>query len=123
MDRSQQQSFRELVQAFGQDEGLPFASLISQDLLERTIGDDTGKVYTPAVTLWMFLSQVLSPDGSCADAAARLAAWRAESGKIPCSSNNGAFCKARQKLDEDQLATLVRETGNGLHEKALPEWL
>ncbi len=123
MDRSQQQSFRELVQAFGQDSGLPFARLISPELLQRTIGDETGKVYTPAVTLWMFLSQVLSPDGSCADATARLVAWRAASGLEPCSANNGAFCKARQKLDEQQLGTLVRESGNQLHKSTSPEWL
>jgi hypothetical protein len=121
MDRLQ--SFRELGQAFGQACGLPFASLISTDSLQRTIGDETGKVYTPAVTLWMFLSQVLSPDGSYADAVARLVAWRAESGLPPCSANNGAFCKARQKLDEQSLATLVRESGAQLHERTKPEWL
>lgn len=123
MDRSQQQSFEELARTFGQDDGLPFASLIPHDLLQRTVGDDTGEIYTPAVTLGMFLSQVLSADGSCADAASRLVAWRAEHQLPPCSANTGAFCKARQKLDEHQLATLVRDTGNQLHSKARPEWL
>ena len=31
---------------------------------------------TPAVTVWVFLAQCLSPDHSCRDAVAQLIAWR-----------------------------------------------
>jgi hypothetical protein len=39
-----------------------------------------GWVYTPAVTVWTFLSQCLSMDHSCRDAVARLIAWRVARG-------------------------------------------
>ncbi len=39
-----------------------------------------GWIYTPAVTVWVFLSQCLSPDHSCRDAVARLTAWRTAQG-------------------------------------------
>jgi hypothetical protein len=33
-------------------------------------------IYTPAVTIWVFLAPCLSPDHSCREAVARLIAWR-----------------------------------------------
>ena len=39
-----------------------------------------GWIYTPAVTVWVFLSQCLSPDHSCREAVARLIAWRLSQG-------------------------------------------
>jgi len=45
------------------------------------------RIYTPAVTLWMFLGQTLSPDHSCRDAVHRLSAWRVSHGKPKVDSN------------------------------------
>ena len=39
------------------------------------------RVYTPVITLWMFLRRVLSPDHPCRDAVHRLNAWRTSHGK------------------------------------------
>lgn len=81
------------------------------------------RIYTPIVTIWAFLSQVLSKDGSCEVAVGRVLAHRVESGQKPCSENTGSYCVARQKLPEgflDRHAELVgkhmikpRTTGNG----------
>jgi len=45
-------------------------------------------LFTPLVTLWTFLTQVLDPDGSCRNAVAKLLAFLAVAGKDPKS--NGA---------------------------------
>ena len=111
-----------LLKSFAQTSGLPFAGLLSEERLQRVHENQTGDVYTPAVTLWMFLSQVISPDGSCREAVARLLAWRNFTEQKACSANNGAYCKARQKLDEAVVKELVAETGTQLHEAAEEGW-
>jgi hypothetical protein len=96
---------------------LCFAALLSQDRIENALGKARwlwqGWVYTPAVTVWVFLSQCLSPDHSCRDAVARLIAWRVARGQKPCSGETGAYCAARDDLPEAALHALVRNTGLG----------
>jgi hypothetical protein len=72
-------------------------------------------VYSPLVTLWTFLSQVLSPDHSCRDAVARLQAFLIDDGQTPCAPQTGPYCKARQRLPEQVCARLARDVGVELH--------
>ena len=78
---------------------------------------------TPLVTLWTFLSQVLSPDGSCRNAVASLLAFLAVSGKgqdsdqSPCEPESGPYCKARQRLPEQLMSRLAQEAGGQLHRR------
>jgi transcriptional regulator GlxA family with amidase domain len=58
------------------------------------------RVFTPVVTLWIFLSQVLDPEHSCRQAVLRFVAWLAAHGRKLCSSQTGAYCQARQRLPE-----------------------
>lgn len=55
---------------------------------------DSGRIYSPLVTLWVFLGQVLSQDHSCRAAVARLIAHRVSRGQRPCSAETGAYCQA-----------------------------
>jgi hypothetical protein len=80
------------------------------------------RLYTPAVTLWVFLSQVLSSDHSCSDAVARLLAWRTAHREPPCSPETGAYCSARSRLPERLYTRLVEETGTALEREAKPSW-
>lgn len=104
-----------------------FAALVDQETIINAFGEASslwqGWIYTPAVTVWVFLSQCLSPDHSCRDAVARLTAWRTAQGLSPCSSDTGAYCTARDALPEDACRELVRRTGRELEEQAPPEWL
>lgn len=102
--------------------GLPFADLLPDDTPEL-LGPTNEPIYTPLVTLGMFLSQVLDPLGCCQQAVARLLASRTAHSLPPCSANTGAYCKARQRLPEEGLQTLVRRTGTTLCRKAPSEWL
>lgn len=101
-----------IAQAFA-DEGIDFAS--SQ-------ADEDDVVYTPAVTLWAFLSQMLHADEhrSCLAAVARVAVLWATLGKQVCASNSGAYCRARAKLTESVLERLTREVADQC-EQALPD--
>ena len=85
-----------LRRQFLQGGGLPLADVLSADLVGRAlaaIGTTWyDRVYTPLVTLWLFLGQALGPDPSCRAAVARLNADRASRGLLPCSARTGAYC-------------------------------
>jgi hypothetical protein len=111
---------------FAQDDGLPFANLLTTERLNRAFREENAiwseRIFTPMVTLWAFLSQVLMADGSCRKAAARVAAWLVAQGRPACRATSDAFCKARKRLPESLLARLARETGQHLSGLAEPEW-
>lgn len=120
-------AFRNAVAAARREGGLFFAGLLSEDRILQAFGDARWKwqgwVYTPAVTVWTFLSQCLSPDHSCRDAVARLLAWRLARGMQPCSAETGAYCTARGELPEEVCSQLARETGCRLEDAAPSDWL
>lgn len=80
-------------------------------------------LFTPLVTLWTFLFQVLDADGSCRAAVARLLALLAARGEAGEDQEDddggepatGPYCKARQRLPESLIARLAKEAGGKLH--------
>jgi hypothetical protein len=107
--------------------GLPFAEYLPAELIHRTARCVRccfrERIYTPAVTLWTFLSQVLDADHSCRQAVARLLAYRTAQNLAPCSPDTGAYCKARKRLSEELLRELTCNAGSELHAKAPSTWL
>ena len=83
----------------------PFTEILSVEcftqVLEKINLCWNDSIYTPIVTLWVFLGQVLSADHSCRAAVARLIAHRVSQGLEACSSKTGAYCGARKRLAED----------------------
>jgi len=73
------------------------------------------RLYTPLVTLWTFLYQVLSPDQSCRAAVARLLAFLGAGGMEGVNAQTDPYCKARQRLPENLVADLARHSGAELH--------
>jgi hypothetical protein len=80
------------------------------------------RIFSPVITIWIFLSQVLDPDHSCRQAVLRFVAWLSAHGRKPCSSQTGAYCQARQRLPEGVLARLVRTKGGQLAEQSPRHW-
>jgi hypothetical protein len=80
------------------------------------------RIYSPAVTLWVFLAQVLSADHSCREAVAKLNFWRLARGLSPASPDTNSYCEARQRLPESLFSTLVRATGRELTVRADAAW-
>jgi hypothetical protein len=72
-------------------------------------------LYTPLVTVWTFLYQVLASDQSCRAAVARLLALLCINGDGSGSAKTDPYCKARQRLPEQLPADLARTTGGDLH--------
>jgi hypothetical protein len=112
---------------FAQADGLPFADLLPADRLTQALREEHATwreaVWTPVLTLWAFLSQVSSPDGSCRLTVDRVLAWLVSRGETPCSPKTDPYCKARQRLPESLLPRLVRASGRALHAKSPDAWL
>jgi hypothetical protein len=120
-------SFRAAVAEARRHGDLYFAALLSEDRILKAFGEARsfwqGWVYKPAITVWVFLSQCLSPDHSCRVAVARLVAWRLTQRLPPCSADTGAYCTARGDLPEEALHALVRETGKQVEDESPQAWL
>jgi hypothetical protein len=116
-----------LRRQFLQDGDLPFTDVLSEGVVARALTTIAAfwreRIYSPLVTLWVFLGQVLSADHSCRAAVARLIAHRLAQGQSPCSPETGAYCQARQRLPEAFFAEVARQTGRGLDGDADPQWL
>ena len=122
-----------LVQnAFLQAEGLPFSDVLPEAEIEAAFAaenacfaQDEGDVFTPAVTLWAFLSQVLHAGRmrSCAAAVSRVAVLCAVLGRKPPKEYSGTYCHARAKLPEAVLERLVRAAGEELESRVPADWL
>jgi hypothetical protein len=119
-------AFRRAVAEARRQGDLYFAGLLAEDRILEAFGKARwlwqGWVYTPAVTIWVFLSQCLSADHSCREAVAGLIAWRLARGLKACSAKTGAYCTARDEVPEEACAQLMRETGGKVDEEAPPEW-
>jgi hypothetical protein len=106
--------------------GLPITNLLSVADVDEAVAAEgcsfRERVFTPLLTIWVFLGQVLDPDHSCRQAVLRLVAWLAAHGRACCSSNTGAYCKARARLPEGVLARLTRSSARKLENHSPRDW-
>jgi len=118
--------FRLILSSFLQRPGLPFSDVLPEQSIEKafddedaTFAEEEDAVYTPAMTLWAFLSQVLFKDEhrSCVAAVARVAVLLVALERGPCSSNTGAYCRARGKLSEKVIRQIAVSVGQGCERK------
>src|SRR4029434_5428768 len=118
---------RFLRRQYLQDGALPFSDILTDDFVTQAMTAVEGvwkdRIYTPLMTLWVFLTQVLSADHSCRGAVARLIAHRLSQGQSPCSAETGAYCQARKRLPESFFAEVARQTGHALEANVDPQWL
>ena len=122
-----QQQVRFLRRQFLQDGEMPFGNVLSEEIVAQAVTALEvvwkKRIYTPLVTLWMFLGQVLSADHSCRAAVAHLIAHRVSQGQSPCSPETGAYCQARKRLPEAFFSEVARQTGRALDTNANSKWL
>jgi hypothetical protein len=130
MRRSRQRSVREQVgflrRQFLQDGDLPFTDVLTEEVITdalAAVGVWLDRIFSPLVTLWVFLGQVLSADHSCRAAVARLIAHRLARGQGPCSAQTGAYCQARKRLPESFFADVACSVGRALDARAERDWL
>ena len=104
----QRPSINQYMEAFGE--------FIPQTLLGRSKEkvNSRQRIFSPLVTFWAFLAQVLERGSSCRDALQRVSAWwqvHFPAQGSPSSDTSG-YCQARARLDEtvlQQIGTQVAE--------------
>jgi hypothetical protein len=119
-------AFRRAIADARRQGDLCFASLLPEDRIRQAFGNASwfwdSWIYSPAVTLWVFLAQCLSADHSCREAVAQLIAWRLARGQKSCSAETGAYCTARERLPEEACRQLMRDTGRQADDAAPEDW-
>src|ERR1700730_6650065 len=120
--------FHDTLAPFLQAEGLPFADVLTAHDIDDacaaeqvTFGETAKSFWTPALTLWTFLSQVLHADKSCRAAVARAVVALALS-RDPQDVDTGNYCRARAKLSVPLLRRLTLQVGNALEAEAPAAW-
>ena len=107
--------------------GLPFLDLLSRGHVEAACHDRSHpwrqRIYTPWITLGIFLSQVLSKDQSCDDAVERFQKFRHDRTLPSVSPETTSYCAARSRLPEAIFWDLVRQVGKSIHRQAKASWL
>ena len=106
---------------------LYFAALLPKETINESFGEargilDRARIYITSVTVWVFLSQVLSTHHGCVTAVTKLIAYRVALGLAACCAKTGAYCIARDKLDEQAMQRLLRHTGQAVEEQAPDKW-
>ena len=121
--------FDNTLAPFLQGEALPFADVLTADAIEQaftdaevSFGQTANSFWTPALTLWTFLSQVLGGAKSCAAAVKRAFVTMALTRPLK-DCDTGNYCKARAKLPTPVLQRLTLQVGNALEKEALTSWL
>jgi hypothetical protein len=101
------------------------ATVVEQAFVDAhvTFGATTASVFTPALTLWAFLSQVLESDKSCRAAVTRVLAHRLAAQQAACSEDTAAYCRARAKLPTAVLQRLTVAAGEHLEGLVPTSWL
>jgi hypothetical protein len=111
----------QFLRRFLLDQHLPFVTPLSiqeiTDVITEEVGVVIERIYTPVVTLALFLRQIVDDDHSCQGTVEHLAAARVAAGQKPCSEDTGAYCKARQRLPLSLFPRLVDRTGRRLQEQ------
>ncbi len=127
---SRQQQAEALLAAFFQSDGLPLHDVLTPDDVVTTFSDadadchgSATAIFTPLLTLWAFLGQLLHADHSCRAAVLRvLVLCAALSRPIP-ASDTAAYCRARARLPTAALRRLAMHLGQRLESRAPKDWL
>jgi hypothetical protein len=92
------------------------------DQVESLLPEHRERLFPPTETLSMFLAQALSADRSCQRAVNDVAVKRLTGGLPACSTNTGAYSRARQRLPIEMVSTLTRYTGQRVAENSPKSW-
>ncbi len=116
---------KSIINRFRKSKELPFGELLPKESLSRHLGKHKcrDRIFTPEMTVFAFLSQVMGEDQSCQQAVTQVVAHFARQGRDLPSSNTAAYSKARSRLPEESLSGLSKEIAQTLEKVVEPGML
>ena len=115
------QSAEILKEQFFKSIGLPWQDILPASRLNELLKEEgieyRSRLYTPVVTLWAMIHQVLSPDKSLRNTLKCMSTWLKAADEAAPSADTGAYSKARGRLSEGLLQRLVPETAEVLEKQ------
>jgi len=128
--RRNSNSFQKLIDGFFKQPGLPFAEVLTAEMIAAVFHQHGGlfgfgAIYSTATVLWSFLGQVLQ-DGkmaACQAAVAGIIAHRQLLGLSVPTEDTGDYCRARAKLNEHALHELACTVARNTEAEADEQWL
>ena len=128
--QSRPQQAQALLAAFLQTDGLPLADVLTPDDVVTAFADagadchgSATAIFTPLLTLWAFLGQLLHSDHSCRAAVLRVVVLCAALSRPSPASDTAAYCRARSRLPSAALRRLATHLGRQLEDHAPADWL
>lgn len=128
--QSEQQQAEAFLNAFVQTAGLPLHDVLTPDDVLTAFHDagtscagSATAIFTPLLTLWAFLGQLLSRDPSCRFAVARIIVLCGALGRAIPATDTAAYCRARARLPLAVFQQLATQLGQKLEREAAPNWL
>lgn len=105
--------------------GLPWQNVLPESGMESILEAEgiryRQRLYTPIVTVWGMIYQVLCPDGSLRETVKWLRKCLLVAGATPPSSDTGAYSKARRRLPERLLKRLMGDSAEQLEHQVSAE--
>ena len=107
-------------------DNLDFFNLLTSpalfEQLEAVLPEHRERLFPPAETLSLFLTQVMNSDQSCQQIVNQTAIRRITMGLPVCSTHTGAYCRARQRLPSEMIQRLTRFLGNEMSAQTPDAW-
>ena len=107
------------------DQEISVTEILSSDACQQVLSgcrEFRDRIYTPIMTIFTFIKQVLNPDKSCKKAVDDVSVEMLVTSGKSISTNTGPYCKARKRIPESAVLELVRATGQMASEKSLLRW-
>src|SRR5436305_11803652 len=127
--QSRQQQAEALLASFLQADGLPLADVLTPDDVVTAFADagadcqgSATAIFTPLLTLWAFLGQLLHTDHSCRAAVLRVIVLCAALSRPTRASDTAAYCRARAPLPTAALRRLATHLARQLEERGPAAW-
>lgn len=114
------------LRQFAQTDKDPLSAILTTgDLLDfqASYQKSRSRDFPPVKTLTLFMRQVASDTKSCRHALIDEARDQAVAGNDPSNTQTGAYCKARQRLIEESVKSLLCISGNNLDRVSPESWL
>ncbi|MBF0297878.1 MAG: hypothetical protein HQK51_04120 [Oligoflexia bacterium] len=99
-----------------------FCISVVEEILDKLNYKYRKRIYDPFLTLWIYITEVLSEDKTLRSSVINFINFLYETSNKTCSSCTGGYSQARERLPLNLFSTLAKDIGDKLHKKTDEKW-